>query len=45
VLKERLKLPGVNGRKVFLGGFTTQGTRIPPWDGNPLNRRDGAVEA
>lgn len=45
VLKERLKEPGVYGRKVSFGGFTTQGTRIPPWEGNPLKRRDGAVEA
>ena len=46
VVNDRLKDPGVNDeRKVFTGGLTTHGTRMPPWEGKHLNRRDGAVDA
>jgi hypothetical protein len=34
VAKERLNAPGtIEGRKLLAGGLTTQGTRIPPWEG------------
>lgn len=46
VLKERLRDPGWRERcRVSCGGLRMQGTRIPPWEGKHLKRREGAVEA
>lgn len=46
VVKDRLKEPGIKEEeKVLEGGFTTQGTRMPPCEGKHLNNLDGAVDA
>ncbi len=45
VVKERLNDPGVKEENEWAGGFTTQGTKMPPWDGKHLKSLDGAVDA
>lgn len=46
VVKDRLKEPGLKEEeKALEGGFTTQGTSMPPCEGKHLNNLDGAVDA